>query len=138
MLIMVLVMDRFGPYLRSLRRTRGLSLKQVEAAAGVSNAYLSLLERGQRNPPHPEILKRLAKCYEVPHRDLLMAAGYLEDELGRGVTRDQIDQAYTHVISDPRYRHGTRLKGSQLSLEAKRFIIEMYENITGHKLLQSG
>jgi hypothetical protein len=74
----------------------------------------------------------------VPQRDLLMAAGYLEDESEKGVTRDQIDQAYAHVISDPRYRHGTRLKGSRLSLEAKRFIIEMYEKMTEQKLLQGG
>lgn len=128
-------MGSFGAYLRGLRRDRQLSLKKVEQLTGVSNAYLSQLERGRRNPPHPGILKRLAKAYEVPVRDLLVAAGYLEDEAEARTTRDKIEQAFTHVISDPRFRHGTRLKGSELSLEAKRFIIEVYEKTARRKLL---
>ena len=126
-------MNELAAYLRNVRKARGLSLKKVEGLAGVSNAYLSQLERGRRNPPHPDILKRLAKVYEVPVNDLLSAAGYLEQE--KGITRERIEQAYQHVISDPKYRHGTRLKGSALSLDAKQFIVEMYEKMTGRKLL---
>ncbi len=129
-------MQTFGPYLRELRRACGLSLKQVEKAAGVSNAYLSQIERDLRNPPHPDILKRLAQVYEVPHRELLITAGYLEDEADKGITRLKVEKAYQHVISNPRFRHGTRLKGSALSVEAKRFIVEMYEKMTGQKLLE--
>ena len=127
-------MNALATYLHNVRKQRGLSLKKVEKSAGVSNAYLSQLERGLRNPPHPEILKKLAKVYEVPLTELLAAAGYVEDS--KGITRDQIEQAFQHVISDPKYRHGTRLKGSALSLEAKRFIVEMYEKMTERKLLE--
>lgn len=127
-------MNALASYLRNVRKQRGLSLKRVEKSAGVSNAYLSQLERGLRNPPHPEILKKLAKVYEVPLTELLAAAGYVENT--KGITRDQIEQAFQHVISDPKYRHGTRLKGSTLSLEAKRFIVEMYEKMTERKLLE--
>lgn len=126
-------MNALAPYLRNVRKERGLTLKKVEGLAGVSNAYLSQLERGLRNPPHPEILKKLARAYEVPLNELLAAAGYVESE--KRITRHQIEQAFRHVISDPKYRHGTRLKGSALSLEAKRFIVEMYEKMTGRKLL---
>ena len=127
-------MNALASYLRNVRKQRGLSLKRVEKSAGVSNAYLSQLERGLRNTPHPEILKKLAKVYEVPLTELLAAAGYVENE--KGITRDQIEQAFQHVISDPKYRHGTRLKGSALSLEAKRFIVEIYEKMTERKLLE--
>ncbi len=127
-------MKRFGAYLRELRRAKGLSLKKVEQAAGVSNAYVSQIERGLRNPPHPEILNRLAKIYGVPARDLLIAAGYLKEE--HGITREEIERAYGHVLSDPQYRQGTRLKGQPLKLDAKRFIVEMYEKATGRKLLR--
>lgn len=127
-------MNALATYLRTIRKQRGLSLKKVEKAAGVSNAYLSQLERGRRNPPHPDILKRLAKVYEVAVTDLLSAAGYLEEE--KGGTSQRIEQAYQHVISDPHYRFGTRLRGSELSLDAKRFIVEMYEKATQRKLLE--
>lgn len=126
-------MNELGNYLLNVRKDRRLSLKKVEKLAGVSNAYLSQLERGRRNPPHPEILKKLAKVYEVPLNELLAAAGYLEEQ--KGTSRRDVEQAFQHVISDPKYKHGTRLKGSALSLEAKRFIVEMYETITKRKLL---
>jgi transcriptional regulator with XRE-family HTH domain len=128
-------METFGPYLKRLRRTGGLSLKQVEEAAAVSNAYLSQIERGIRKPPHPDILKRLAKTYDVPVEELLEAAGYLEDAQERRLQRQKIERAFEHVITDPQYRHGTRLKGSALSLDVKRFIVEVYEKKTGRKLL---
>ena len=73
-----LAMDNFGSYMRSLRKATGLTLKQVEKEAKVSNAYLSQIERSLRKPPHPDILKRLARVYQVTHRELLIAAGYLE------------------------------------------------------------
>ena len=128
-------MEPFGSYLRKLRKEKGLTLKQVEKAAKVSNAYISLVERGRRNPPHPEILKRLAKAYDIAQRDLLVAAGYLEDDPAERMERARVEKAYQHVITDPNYRHGTRLKGSHLSLEAKRFIVELYETTTGRRLL---
>jgi transcriptional regulator with XRE-family HTH domain len=126
-------MNELAAYLRNVRKERGLSLKKVEKAAGVSNAYLSQLERGLRNTPHADILKRLAKVYEVPLQELLSAAGYIEDK--KVIARKQIEQAYQHVITDPKYRHGMRLKAAGLSLEAKRFIVEMYEKMTGRMLL---
>jgi transcriptional regulator with XRE-family HTH domain len=128
-------MNTLASYLRNIRKQRGLSLKKVEKAAGVSNAYLSQLERGRRNPPHPDILKKLAKVYEVPVAELLSAAGFLEEQ-GKGNTRQRIEQAFQHAINDPKYRYGTRLAGSALSQEAKRFIVEMYEKLTGRKLLE--
>jgi len=131
-------MEQFGSYLRRLRKEKGLTLKQVEKAARVSNAYISLVERGRRNPPHPDILQRLAKVYDVSQRDLLVAASYLEDDPSERMERTRIEQAYQHVIRDPNYRHGTRLKGSHLSLEAKRFIVELYESTTGRRLLATG
>ncbi len=129
-------MQTFGPYLRRLRRSKGLSLKQVEQAARVSNAYLSQIERGIRKPPHPDILKRLALTYEVPVEELLEAAGYLEHVQDRRAQIQRVERAFEHVITDPKYRYGTRLKGSALSLDAKRFIVEMYEKMTSRKILE--
>jgi transcriptional regulator with XRE-family HTH domain len=126
-------MNELGNYLLNVRKDRRLSLKKVEKLAGVSNAYLSQLERGRRNPPHPEILKKLAKVYEDTLNELLAAAGYLEEQ--KGTARRDVEQAFQHVISDPKYKYGTRLKGSALSLEAKRFIVEMYETMTKRNLL---
>lgn len=120
--------------MRSLRKGRGLTLKQVECRAQVSNAYISQIERGLRKPPHPDILRRLAKTYDVEHRELLIAAGYLEED-SAAQQRRAVEKAFEHVQSDPTFKHGTRLKGTHISLETKRFIVEMYEKLTHRNLL---
>ncbi len=55
----------FGKYLKSLRKERGFTLREVESKAKISNAYLSQLERGERNIPTIRILSKLAKVYGV-------------------------------------------------------------------------
>ncbi len=60
------------------------------------------------NPPHPDILQRLAKTYSVPVQALMVEAGYLPQDKELQ-TKQRIEQAYQHVISDPTYAHGTRL-----------------------------
>ncbi len=69
--------NRLGTKLRNLRRHRSVSLRAVEAATGISNAYLSQLERGLATRPTPAKLKALAQYFDVPYLDLLASAGYL-------------------------------------------------------------
>jgi transcriptional regulator with XRE-family HTH domain len=128
-------MDDFGAYLRRLRQEQKLTLREVEEMAGVSNSYLTLIERGLRKPPGADVLKKLAPVYNVPVRDLLRAAGYLAEENREISEEEEIEMAFQFVMNDPRYRSGTRLKNGELSLNVKRFIVEMYEKATGKKLL---
>jgi transcriptional regulator with XRE-family HTH domain len=69
-------MTRIGRTLSDARNRKGLSLRAVEAAIGVSNAYLSQLESGKVREPSPNILFKLAELYEVPYQALLSLAGY--------------------------------------------------------------
>jgi HTH-type transcriptional regulator, competence development regulator len=64
--------------LRDIRALRGHSLREVEDATGISNAYLSQLERGDAQKPSPDKLHALATFYDVPYTDLMRAAGYLQ------------------------------------------------------------
>jgi len=126
--------EDFGKYIRSLRQEHGLSLRAVGAMAGVSSSYLAQIEHSRRRPPGPDILKRLAPVYDVPVRDLLKAAGHLE-ETGPGLSEeDEIELAFHYVMSDPRYKSGARVRG-ELTTDVKRFIVEMYEKATNKKLL---
>lgn len=63
-------------FLRAARERRGLTLRAVERAAGVSNAYLSQLESGKIRRPSPLVLHKLAELYEVPYSLILERAGY--------------------------------------------------------------
>lgn len=63
--------------LRSIRRARGHTLREVEAATGISNAYLSQLETGTIKQPSPNFLYKLADFYRIPYELLMERAGYI-------------------------------------------------------------
>ena len=68
-----------------LKRLRGdMSLRGVQRLSGISNAYLSQIEKGLRHPG-PKLLRRLAALYGVGVEELFRKAGYLEsDRRGAG------------------------------------------------------
>ena len=68
-----------GPYLRDARMALGLSLRDVEEAAGreVSNAYLSQLETGKVKKPSPHVLYALSLVLSAPYDELMQRAGYI-------------------------------------------------------------
>ncbi len=123
-----------GEMLRRLRGNR--SLRGVQRLTGISNAYLSQVEKGDRRPG-PRVLSRLAALYGVRLQELLRKAGHLDIE-GEEPEVDvaaEVERGYQYVMSDPVFRVGTRPRGP-LSLETKRFIVELYERYTGKRLLQ--
>lgn len=130
-------MGDFGDYLRRLRERQKMSLREAAAKTGVSVSYLTQIENRRRKPPGPEVLKKLAPAYDVSIRDLLKAAGYLDDvEQVKQATseEDEVDRAYRFAISDPQFRFGTRITG-EVTTDVKRFIVEIYERATGRKLI---
>ena len=127
--------EEIGPLLRRLRGEIGL--REVGRRTGISNSYLSQIERGDRRPG-PSVLKRLAALYDVDVQDLLSRAGFLDEPEGieaRDDEPEEVERAYQYVLADPKFRVGTRPSGP-LSLEAKRFIVQMYEQFTGKRLLE--
>ena len=127
-------MSELGDYLRDLRTRKRLSLREVEDISEASSSYLSQVEQGKRQPS-ADLLRKIAPAYGTSVRDLLTKAGYLDEPEVKMGDQDRIEWAYQAVLSDPDYRFGTSLGPQGLTLEAKRFIIEMYEKATGRKLL---
>ncbi|MFZ0761904.1 MAG: helix-turn-helix transcriptional regulator [Candidatus Sulfotelmatobacter sp.] len=77
--------SRLGEELARLRQVKGrsVSLREVERQTGISNEYLSQLERGVASKPAPDVLQKLAKFYGTPYESLLVAAGYLKEKAGK-------------------------------------------------------
>ena len=67
-----------GEYIKEQREQAKISLRQLSAAAGVSNPYLSQIERGLRRPS-AEILQQIAKGLRISAEALYVQAGILED-----------------------------------------------------------
>ena len=67
-----------GEYIREQRRAAQVSLRQLARLAGVSNPYLSQIERGLRKPS-AEILQQIAKGLRISAEVLYVQAGILEE-----------------------------------------------------------
>ena len=73
-----------GDYIRTQRRDSNVSLRQLAKLAGVSNPYLSQIERGLRKPS-AEILQQIAKALRISAEALYVQAGILEQREGSGL-----------------------------------------------------
>jgi transcriptional regulator with XRE-family HTH domain len=68
-----------GDFIRDQRRNARLSLRKLSELAGISNPYLSQIERGLRKPS-AEILQGIARGLRISAETLYVRAGILEEE----------------------------------------------------------
>src|ERR1700678_908427 len=98
-----------GDYIREQREQARISPRQLSQQAGVSNPYLSQIERGLRKPS-AEILQQVAKGLRVSAEALYVQAGILEDRPGDSGVRSAL-------VTDP-----------HLTERQKQVLIEIYES----------
>jgi transcriptional regulator with XRE-family HTH domain len=98
-----------GEYIRQQREQAKISLRQLASAAGVSNPYLSQIERGLRRPS-AEILQQIAKGLRISAEALYVQAGILEDRRPDSGVR-------VAVLADP-----------DLTERQKQVLLEIYES----------
>ncbi|MBT0566946.1 helix-turn-helix transcriptional regulator [Williamsia sp. CHRR-6] len=113
-----------GDFIRSQRIAAEVSLRQLAERAGVSNPYLSQIERGLRKPS-ADVLAQIAKGLRVSAEVLYVRAGILEPRAASPV-RDAL------------------LADSQISERQKQMMLEIYEtfrrenNAAGSSSKESG
>ena len=73
-----------GEFIRDLRRNARFSLRELAEKAGVSNPYLSQIERGLRKPS-AEVLAQIAAALRVSTPLMYLRAGLLNEKEGHGV-----------------------------------------------------
>ena len=78
-----------GDYIREQRGASDISLRQLAKLAGVSNPYLSQIERGLRKPS-AEILQQIAKGLRISAEALYVQAGILDQRHGAGLVADAV------------------------------------------------
>lgn len=77
------VVESLGDFLREQRLASRLSLRQLAEQVGVSNPYLSQIERGLRRPS-AEVLQQIAKALRISAEQLNVRAGIVSPEPGVG------------------------------------------------------
>ena len=98
-----------GDYIREQREQARISMRQLAQSAGVSNPYLSQIERGLRKPS-ADILQQIAKGLRISAEALYVQAGILEDRPADSGVRSAL-------LADP-----------QLSERQKQVLMEIYES----------
>jgi len=74
-------MKSLGSTLKAARELIPFTLRQVEDATGISNAYLSQLENDKIKKPSANVLYKLASVYKIELNTLLSASGIIEKSL---------------------------------------------------------
>jgi transcriptional regulator with XRE-family HTH domain len=104
-----MVLRDVGDYIREQRHAAQVSMRQLAKAAGVSNPYLSQIERGLRKPS-AEILQQIAKALRISAEQLYVQAGILDERLG--------DDTVTAAM----------LADTGLTERQKQVLLEIYES----------
>lgn len=103
-----------GEFIREQRRVGHLSLRKLSEMAGISNPYLSQIERGLRKPS-AEILQQIARALEISSETLYVRAGILEAHVG------DLDLT-TEIRRDP-----------WLNEEQKKTLVQIYESFRAER-----
>jgi transcriptional regulator with XRE-family HTH domain len=82
-----------GEFIRDQRRNARLSLRKLSELTGISNPYLSQIERGLREPS-AKILQAIARGLEISSETLYVRAGILDQREGE---HDLVDE----ILRDP-------------------------------------
>ncbi|MHB1594348.1 MAG: helix-turn-helix domain-containing protein [Streptosporangiaceae bacterium] len=112
-------MSSIGSYIREQREQAKISIRQLAQAAGVSNPYISQVERGLRRPS-ADILQQIAKGLRISAEALYVQAGILEDRPGDATVVDAI-------MADP-----------EITERQKRMLIDIYESFRREVRAASG
>src|SRR5579859_478102 len=101
--------NSIGEYIREQREQAKISMRQLAQSAGVSNPYLSQIERGLRKPS-ADILQQIAKGLRISAEALYVQAGILEDRPADSGVRSAL-------LADP-----------ELNERQKQVLMEIYES----------
>ncbi len=108
-------MESLGEYLHDQRRQAQLSLRQLAEQSGVSNPYLSQIERGLRRPS-ADVLQQLARALRISAETLYIRAGILDPDEGQS---GAVEEA---VLADP-----------DLSQRQKSVLLDIYASFRREK-----
>ena len=103
-------LTELGAFIRDQRRAARLSLRKLSDQAGISNPYLSQIERGLRKPS-AEILQAIAKALRISAETLYVRAGILDENRNHDLVAEI-------------------LKDGSISERQKQVLIDIYRSFT--------
>lgn len=87
--------EAFGQFVLAQRRLANISQRQLAKVSGVSDSYLSQLERGMYRPS-AEVLKSLAKAFNLPVSTMFTQFGLLDEDSADQQEHPEVEDAINH------------------------------------------
>ena len=119
-----------GSFIREQRGTARLSLRRLSELAGISNPYLSQIERGLRRPS-AEILQQIAKALRISAETLYVQAGILEPP-------DGTPDLSRLILADPSLSEDQKQALVRIYLSFRRDYEEEHGHEHGHAAAETG
>ena len=111
-----------GGFIRDQRRNARLSLRKLSERAGISNPYLSQIERGLRKPS-ADILQGIARGLQISAETLYVRAGFLDDR----TAGDQPADLVAAIVADP-----------SIGDRQKQVLVEIYRSFQAEHGAEAG
>jgi transcriptional regulator with XRE-family HTH domain len=108
-------LQAFGEFVRAQRRLAQVSQRNLARMSGVSDSYLSQIERGNYRPS-PQVVKALATAFGLEPKQLYMMLGFMDEDEG-GAAAPSVEQAI---------QLDARLDGAQ-----KEALMRIYRSFVG-------
>jgi transcriptional regulator with XRE-family HTH domain len=108
--------ESLGEFIRRQRELHELSMRQVAEMAGISNPYLSQIERGLREPSE--------KVMEAIARSLEMSAESLYEQAGRRAPGQDVELTEVEAAIE---------RDKLLSARQRRALLDIYRSFTGRR-----
>jgi transcriptional regulator with XRE-family HTH domain len=112
-----LTVGSVGEFIREQRRSAQFSLRQLAEVAGVSNPYLSQIERGLRKPS-ADILQQIAKALRISAETLYVKAGILDER------NPESQKVVTAILAE-----------AVISERQKRVLIDIYDSFRRENMI---
>lgn len=106
--------NKLGNYIKGVRTSKNMSLRELAKRSGVSHSYLSQLENGKTNNPSIEVSRKIAKGLNVPLYEFQIRSGQMPGYRPYSPIKDYINNADLYEIlresTRPRYKNQQLLK----------------------------
>lgn len=124
-------MSEFGDYLKDLRTTKNITLRELSDRTGVSHTQINRIENGQQSPK-PATIKKIADGLDMDYNLLLSIAGHIDlnDELYKEIRETQrlISEIVKQIPKDELTKKIVN-ELDKLTSEDKKYIYELIKKI---------
>ncbi|MFD0673963.1 helix-turn-helix domain-containing protein [Cohnella sp. GCM10027633] len=124
-------MSDINKFLHDLRKRRRMTLREASEKSGLSYSYISALERGKHPTtlapisPSPESLKGLSAAYNFDYQELMVMAGYIEDNKKENAYALP-ESVYDQIIKETEEKYNVILRDDPFVVEAMKNLIDSY------------